>query len=302
MKIPLLICAVVLTHCLAWGDDESTNSFYARFNQKMAEYEVKIRASVFNKQAFADPASFQFTSPQDDSGPDYWSVDIGVTANLVKMFASDLSDRLYLGPSIEYHRLTSTNKPQDNLQIGLNSLYQFGYADQFPYAHIVQFLPTYKNDWKGNGEGFFARLEYLPVIPALATGGFIRGPDWFLYEWQPTLGVQLETADKVGTPKRTGDEARFKASAQAALYPFGGKEQLNRRLQVIVAYTYWRAFNQSGGFEDLRRDNCLFKVGANFYLDSEKHVAIGVDYTDGANIEAGKPKQRLVTAAFKLIY
>lgn len=302
MKTAIALLALALTGNFAFAADESTNSLYSRFNAKMTEYEVKIRSSVFNKQAFADPAAFQFTSPRDGSGEDYWAVDIGVTANFVKMFAPNWTDRLYIGPSIEYHKLTLTNKAQENLQIGLNSLYQFGYADSFPYAHILQFLPTYKNDWKGNGEGLLAKLEYLPVIPFLATGGYIRGPEWLLFEWQPVLGLQLETADKVGTPKRNGEEMRFKVSAQAALYPFGAKQHLNRRLQIIIGYTYWHAFDQSGGFKDLRDDNNLFKVGCNLYLDADKHVAIGVDYSDGANIEAGKPRQEILTAAFKLFY
>jgi hypothetical protein len=293
--------AFTATPSLASANGGATNSLFTQFNEWMTNYEVKIRASVYNKQTFADPAAFQFTSPQD-GGPDYWAVDIGATANLVRLFPGNPSDRLYFGPSVEYHKLTSTNKPQDNIQLGLNSLYELGYADRFPYAHILQLLPTYKNDKKGNGEGFLGRFEYLPVIPRLATGGFIRGPDWFQYEWQPVLGVQVETADKAGTPKRPGNEERFKAAAQVSLYPLGGKEYLNLRFQIIVGYTYWHAFSQSGGFEDLPRDNHLFKAGANYYIDQEKHVAIGVDYSDGANLEAGKPKQRILSAAFKLIY
>jgi hypothetical protein len=285
----------------ASAESESTDSFYTRFNQWMSSYDVRIRSSVYNKQSFANPAVFQFISPQDD-GQEYWAVDTAISANMVKLFPGDMSDRLYLGPSVEYHRQTSTTKPQNNLQIGLDALYQFGYADQFPYAHIIQLVPTYKNDREGNGEGFFGRLEYLPVIPQLATGGYMRGPDWFLYEWQPILGVQTETADKVETTGRHGSAERFKASAELCMYPFGARRSLDRRLQIILGYTYWRAFERSGGYDDFGRDDHLFKVGANIYLDPDRHLAIGVDYTDGANIETGSPDQRILTAAFKLIY
>lgn len=300
MRTIIVAFAAVLVSNLASAEEASTNSFYHRFNQKMEEYEVKIRSSVFNKQNFGDPAAFQFTSPRD-GGSDYWAVDIGVTANLAKMLFPNAVDRLYLGPSIEYHKHTLTNKPQDNLQIGLNTLYQFGSPRSFPYAHIFQLLPTYKNDRRGNGEGLLVRLDYLPMIPDLAISTH-HGSAWFRYEWQPILGLQLETADEVGTPKRKGDESRFKASVQASLYPFAGEQYLGQRFQIYIGYTYWHSFERSGGFKDLRSDNRLFKVGANFYLDAKKHVAIGVDYTDGANIEAGKPKQETLSAAFKLIY
>lgn len=302
MKNVTILLLLTLGINFAGASEESTNSLYAKFNAMMAEYEVKVRSSVFNKQMFPDPAAFQFTSPQDGSGDDYWALDVGITANLTKFMASDWSDRFYLGPSVEYHKLTATNKPQDNFQVGINALYQLGYAEEFPYAHVFQFLPAYKNDRKGNGEGLLVKLEYLPVVPALATGGYIRGSDWLLYEWQPSVGMQYETADEAGAPKRDGEETRFKANVQLSVYPFGAKEYLNRRLQFLVGYTYWRATGRSGGFEDLRRDNRFFKVGINLYMDSEKHVALGVDYIDGANIEAGKPRQETITASFKLTY
>src|SRR5437868_4515898 len=86
----------IFTANLAFADGERTNSFYTQFDQWMTDYEVKIRSSVYNKQSFADPAAFQFTSPQDGS-QDYWAVDIGVSANLVRIFPGDTSDRLYVG-------------------------------------------------------------------------------------------------------------------------------------------------------------------------------------------------------------
>lgn len=269
-------------------------SFAKAFEDFLARYQVSLRQSTIDKNAIEKPASLQYVDARD-GGKNSYAIDVGLTASLIPN-TSDHAAHWYAGPTVEYHKQTQTSKEQENFQAGLTVINIAGDVAASGWAHFTQASAKYKHDKKTIGTGFLSKLDYTPLCPRLLLGQ-AKGPDWLHFTWQPTVGVQVENGNNILKSTRSGTDFRAKTVLEVGIYPFA--KALRHHLEVASGFTYWRTMTDSGEFEFVRNDRTLFKAGVTYYLDEKRRVGIGLDYTNGQDVEQGLLRQENLIASLK---
>lgn len=118
---------------------------------------VSVRQSTVDKNAVDRPARIHVTWP--DGGDDTLSVDLGVTVDAVKP-NGPLASRWMIGPSVEYHRNTSTSKEQDLLAVGGTAIWIAG--DPERTIHYTQSRLQYKRNRVKDTTSVLALVRYTP--------------------------------------------------------------------------------------------------------------------------------------------
>jgi hypothetical protein len=252
-------------------------------------FRLSLRQSVLDKNAIEKPASLQIV--QVSEGEDSYAIDVGVTFRLLD------TERWFVGPLAEYHRQTELAKPQDNFQAGLTVINITGDVTKDPVTNFVQGTLKYKNDRITTGEALLGKIDYTPLAPRAGIGTSI-GSDNFEVIWQPTVGLQYESADDVRKTGLEGDEARAMANIEVAFFPWA--KPLHHRLQFVARETYWHAFARSGAFETFGSDYDIFRASLTWYLDGGRHFGVGIDYSNGSDPELGLLRQELTTFSLKV--
>jgi hypothetical protein len=251
---------------------------------------LTLAQSVFDKNSIQKPAAFQFVLPS--GGTNSYAIDAGLTWN--GLYGEWLGSLWEVGPSIEYHRNTQTKTPQNTFQAGLSIVDGFG--DPATVFHYVQAVVKYKNDRINSGQGAQVFLSYTLANWDLAVG-FARGPGSLQYMWQPTVGIQYESADDVFKTKRSGEVGRVKGHLEAGLYPFG--EKLQKSIELVAQETYWYDAAQEGAYDGRQRGHNLFQASGTYWIDATHNIGIGTDYSRGDNPEQGLARQETVILSLK---
>ena len=253
------------------------------------QFHLSLRQSVLDKNVIEKPASIQFVHPSN--GKDSYAIDAGVTLRWVD------TDHWFVGPLAEYHRQTDISKPQDNFQAGLTVINITGDVTKDPITSFLQGTLKYKNDHITTGKAALAKIDYTPLAPRAGIGTSI-GSGELEFTWQPTIGLQYESADNVRKTKQSGDEARVMANIEVGLFPWA--TALHHRLQFVARETYWHAFARSGAFDRFSADYDIFRASLSWYLDTGRHFGIGIDYSNGSDPELGLLRQELTTLSLKV--
>jgi len=253
------------------------------------QFHLSLRQSVLDKNVIEKPASIQFVHPSN--GQDSYAIDAGLTFRLVD------TDHWFVGPLAEYHRQTQISKAQDNFQAGLTLINITGDVSKDPVTSFIQGTLKYKNDRITTGEALLAKLEYTPLAPRAGIGTSI-GSGEFEFIWQPTVGLQYESADDVRKTKQSGEEARAMANIEIGLFPWASS--LRHRLQFVARETCWHSFARSGAFDKFGADYDIFRASLTWYLDTGRHFGVGIDYSNGSDPELGLLRQELTTLSLKV--
>jgi hypothetical protein len=253
-------------------------------------YNLSLRQSVVDKNALEKPAAFQWVHA--GSG-DSSSIDVGLTWSALN--STDWS----AGPLVEYHRQTLAVKKQDNFQAGLTALHVIG--DVTDKSTITQFLQgtlNWKNDRVVIGSGGLCKATDTLLYPELGLGRTI-GPDYFKVEWQPTAGLEYETASNVLKSGRKGATARAYGNLEIGIYPLA--KSVRRAIELMIRGTYWRDFSGSSAYTTLfRRNHTLAQLTLTYYFDPNQHFAVALDRTSGENPEQGLQQQNTTTLSLKV--
>jgi hypothetical protein len=263
----------------------------ASFLKELAKHlALSLRQSALDKNSIEKPAALQFVHPSDSSKSDSYSIDAGITLRLLD------TARWQVGPTVEYHRQTETSKQQDNIQVGLTGINVYGDVAE-GLALFTQATLKYKKDRIATGEGLFAKLDITPLKSAWGIGSDI-GLKQLKLLWQPSFGVQYETASNVLKTGQSGEVARAFSNIEVAVYPLA--RLLRRNLELVVRNSYWININRTGGFSNkYNKNHNLFQVTLTFYFDDARHFGAGIDYFKGENPEQGLLKQEATMVSFK---
>lgn len=253
--------------------------------------QVSVRQTVVDKNAIEKPATVQVTWPAD--GKASYAVDCGITASLIKESAPAAA-RWLVGPTVEYHRRTETDKQQDTLSAGMTVLHIGGDITQDQAVHFTQGTLSYKRDGVKDTNGLQGTLTYTPLVPRVAIG-VAKGSRELKLLWQPSIGGEFEVN---AGGKQEGSAGRLSAGVDAGIYP--GWTLLSSRLVLSGTFTYWWDVMRSKDFETGSDHHHLLSCSVSYYTDAEQHVGIGVDYLDGENPLKGMMKQRLWQLSFRV--
>lgn len=259
---------------------------------KLTFKNVKIRQTTIDKNAIKKPASFQFIIPGNKSIGNSYLIDLGITYEGCQVGAWAIS------PTFEYHRNTLIEKPQNNLQAGITAFAILGDVTEPGFVLVPQLSIKYKYDKFRTDDAMISKLELTGLYPRLAIGN-LRGPIPVRYLWQPTVGIQYESAANVQKTGMKGEVLRLIGNLEFALYPYATK--MRRNIELVLRITYWNNVVRSGASKDVTSsDQHLKYVGLLIYLDDGQHAGFGIDYSNGENPEQGLANQETTTISFKL--
>jgi len=252
-----------------------------------------LRQSVLDRNAIEKPAVLQFVHPSNSNKGNSYSIDVGLT---LKLLGTVDKAGWQVGPIVEYHRQTETPKQQNNIQVGLTGICFLGDVAKVLTLYTQATL-KYKSDRIATGEGLLAKIDFMPLKPAWGIGSDF-GLKQLRFLWQPTLGIQYETASNVLKTGQSGEVERFYGNMEMAIYPLA--RTLRRNLELVIQDSYWLNINRTGGFSsEYSKDHNLFQVSLTIYFDDARHFGVGIDYFNGENPEQGLLKQKATIVAFK---
>jgi hypothetical protein len=273
---------------IAFGEEAPQN--LSLLDALAKKYQLSIRQSELDKNNIEKPALLQFVHPSDSSKDDSYLVDIGITYKW-----KDTAEWL-VGPTAEYHRHTETSKEQDNIQAGLKGIYIYGDITK-ELTMYTQASLKYKKDRIVTGEGMLAKLDIAPLKTDWGLGSDI-GPKEAKFLWEPTIGIQYETASDVLKTGQSGEVVRTFSNLEVGFFPYA--TSLRRNLQLIVRDSYWYNINRAGGYSSAyKKDHNLFQTGVTIYFDESQHFGLGVDFFNGENPEQGLLKQKATMVTLK---
>lgn len=251
---------------------------------------ITIRQSTLDKNYIEKPATLQYIHSSEKG--DSYAIDAGLTINAHE------TDRWLVGPSAEYHRKTETSKEQDNFQVGLTVINTSGDVTE----HLVLYTQAsfkYKKDKINTGEGLLAKINFTPLKSSWLLGDAKDLGLGIKALWQPSLGVQYETASDVLKTDEHGTISRAAASVEVGIYPFA--RALRSNLILVVRDDYWLNIHRTGGFKDAYdNDQNLFQASITYYFDEKQHFGTGIDYSEGENPEEGLPEQAIILLSLKI--
>lgn len=289
MKTRLLSLLIAILLVIPAFGEEPTNQ--DSFIEKLLKFlRPSLRQSVLDKNTIEKPAVLQFVHPSDGNKSDSYSIDAGLSLKLLD------TARWQVGPTVEYHRQTETSKQQNNIQVGLSVINVLGDVTE-GFAMFTQATLKYKSDRIATGEGLLAKIDFVPLRSAWGIGSDF-GLKQLRFLWQPTLGIQFETASNVLKTGQSGEVVRFFGNMEMAIYPLA--RTLRRNLELVIRDSYWLNINRTGGFSSMySKDHNLFQVSLTIYFDDARHFGAGIDYFKGENSEQGLLRQEATMIAFK---
>jgi len=250
-----------------------------------SEVKLNVGRSASDLNEAGEPARFHVTWPKDATTT--WSFDIAATA------AGLVTDRLYLGPTVEYHRHTQIDSPQDAFRLGATSILVLGDISRGAAAH-VQTLAAYQRHAANEttAHGVLALVAATPLLNSLAIDRRL-GPDEFKVRWRPGFGLEYQGGASTGQ----AFSSTLRGNAKLHLDLFPADTYLRRRLQVAFDFEGWLDFAESQDDGSLDRRS-IFSSSATVYLDEGRRFGASVEYVNGENPRDGLEKQAFLAAAF----
>jgi len=257
------------------------------------DWKFSLRRSLLARNAIVLPASLQITVPED--GGSSYAVDLGASAS-----------RTFLGSELwtfvvggEVHRNNQSLREQDLTSGTLALLGQIGEAGGNATVWFPQLSLSFRRD------GVFGTKSLVPAASLTPAGsplqiGRVLGPPNFGVLWQPRVGLELQDVLSAPAGRSTGHVGRAFGNVTVAVYP--GWKKLDAHLEIVASITAGRDFAESAGFDTGRDNHVLRVLTANYYLDKDKHFALGFSWIDGENPSEGLPEQRNKQIALKVLY
>jgi hypothetical protein len=254
---------------------------------------LELRKSLRERLDYEKPARFQVRNGPDEDGT--YGIDAGAKLRVFPW--SQARPRLPLEAELhftaEVHRNSASGaKEQNELILGPSVYAQIG-----SNAGGVKFnVPVnYKSNRVKHTESLIVGVDALAMWSEAGVNvvqNLLPVPDGQLnselqYALYPRIGVEFEDTLDAPTSADEGGEGRAYASLDVTLLPFA--VSVDNRWELSAGYKHWEHFSQSGAFDRGDDDEDLFVASTRYYIDAYKRIAIGVEYSDGANPSTDLP-------------
>jgi hypothetical protein len=257
------------------------------------DWQFSLRRTLVDRNAIGLPASLQITLPED--GGSSYAIDLGASVSHT-FLRSSLWTFVAGG---EVHRNNQSLREQDLTSGSLALQGQIGEAVGKATAWFPQISLSFRRD------GVFGTKSLVPAASLTAAGsplriGHVLGPSNLGILWQPRVGLELQDVVSVPAGQSTGHVGRAFGNVAVAIYP--GFQKLGARLEIVSSLTAWQDFAESSALDTRRDRHVLRTVAVNYFLDADKHYALGFSWIDGENPAEGLVEQRYKQIAFKVLF
>ena len=238
-----------------------------------APWQINVRKSFASKLDAQKPANLSYVTSGKQQ--DLYNIDIAVAAQRK-------TTRFELGPVVEWHRDSTSEKPKNRLSFGGTAdgqLFSIGQIliDSRIDADLVR-------DFHKNQTGGVVSLLFSPYRPdpeafmasTLRSGstGAIRAT------FYPYVGAERWHRQAVRDVESTNVTMAL-ARIEVKFLPFNpGVNGVESPFEIVTSYTYRHPFD-----EDLENRYDLFSAEANYFLDQRHRLAIGFSYQNGSDPE-----------------
>lgn len=239
-----------------------------------------VRESFSNPTDAAKPAVVSFVDPH--VGTDHYQVDIALARKFDRWEHQDL----FFFPSLEWHRATEDDQDFNRLKGAFNLEYYIGGGrspDEWrPMIFTLAEIGAERDLEEDVTTGIASLLATLYKPEPWWPGDLIRDKNGALLgRYYPFVG--LEYYENLALPDDAGEiSAGFGvARVQVEWFPFNRDKLLSETsLEINLIYTLRYGWSDDE-LEDRAVD--LWEIGASYYLDDARRVAIGLEYESGRN-------------------
>jgi len=247
----------------------------------LQENDFVIRESFSNAAKSSKPAVISFVDPNE--GTDHYRVDLA----LARKFGLLENEDFFFFPSLEWHRSTEDDQDFNKLRGALSFEYYVGGGESGNEEKTLKMFTLgqvgAERDLQEDATTGLASVLVAPYKEeGWSPGNLIRGKhDALIGRYYPLIG--LEYYENLALPDDEGklSKAFGVARLQIEWFPFNRSKLLSGAFfQVNLVYTMRYAWSND---ELIDRHFDLWEIGADFFLDEARRVAIGVNYESGRN-------------------
>ncbi len=295
-----LVCVAVAVQTLASStyavaDEQKT------FAGWLSEH-LSLQQVIKDKRSVDKPAYLSLSYPKSSASQQEAS--IAAVLDIVK------SDSLEIGPALAYVKSTSSDKPQDLLEAGVDATWIARVGTPMAIPDIPDTTPPcfliaegelkYKRDGVADTSGLAAALRWaFTAVPRKwKWTPYYIFPLWteqMRFKWEPRVGFEYDNAISAKAPSVDGTTVRTYEELGLYLYPLGGliKDKL------VLSATWAHRYDLATPAAVAGDNHYLRTYSALLYFDSSRRVAVGVDRVSGQDPSAGVREQRLSRVSLK---
>jgi hypothetical protein len=274
--------------------------------------QIKLQQSVFDKDAFAKPASISYTHAGGASSS--FAVDAGLGVELQPRFfpwGETLSSSL----GLDYHRNSTVGALKNLLQVGGQFEDTRGFAATSGFALDTVGDVAYKVNRVKHVDSIEGSLKMHPVITFEKMGlsglSFLNTDNFHRtgcarWRWEPFFGAQYENAVQSGSTTESGRHLLITYGAELFLQPF--YRSMGKKVEVTASYKGWQPFSQTGVYAE-ERNSSFFEAQITYLFVESNPIKIGAEtngtldmgltlkYQNGDNLETGDKHLDVFTVA-----
>lgn len=254
--------------------------------------DLKVAQSLKDKNVAGKPAIVQVTIPEDEDTT--YAVDAGVGYSQTVSDSDRQQTDLTVGG--EYHKNTVTDEPSDSTVVAVR--FDQIWGDPATDSFLPGYGVNFKKDKIKKTESLVPTVDFTLTSKKFGIGRVIGRDGPVGFEWQPSLGAELEQIIEAGDDKPTGRVGRGWVSLDTNLYPLWFA--IKGRLQLAASLRVWQDFAESERLDDGNDQHYLRTYSVNYFFDEEQRFGIGVDRVSGENPSEGEPEQHYTQIAFKI--
>jgi hypothetical protein len=273
---------------------------------------VKLQQSVFDKDAFAKPASISYT--HSGGGSSSYALDVGLGLEMQPRFFP-WGETLSSSFGVDYHRNSTVGALKNLFQAGAQFEDTLGFAASSGVSLDTTGDVAYKVNRVNHVDSVEGSFKIHPVITfekmGLAGLSFLNTDNFHRtgcarWRWEPFFGAQYENAVQTGSATASGRHVLLGYGAELLLYPF--YRSIGKKVEVTASYKGWQPFSQTGVYR-AEKNSSFFEGGITYLFVESNPIKVGAEtsetldmgltlkYQNGDNLETGDKHLDLFTVA-----
>jgi hypothetical protein len=274
--------------------------------------QVKLQQSVFDKDAFAKPASISYT--HSGGGSSSFALDAGLGIEMQPRFFP-WGETLSSSFGLDYHRNTTAGALKNLFQAGAQFEDTLGFAASSGLTLDTAGDVAYKVNRVKHVDSIEGSIKVHPVFTfekmGLAGLSFLNTDNFHRtgcarWRWEPFIGAQYESAVQSGSATDSGRHLLITYGAELLLQPF--YSTLGKKIEMTASYKGWQPFSQTGVYAG-ERNSSFFEAEITYLFVESNPIKVGaktsetldmgltLKYQNGDNLETGDKHLDVFTVA-----